>query len=384
MTSLLVDTLFPTIKKVFSDKNNIKKMNDIVNRYVDQNIDKLTTTGLVKRTLFTEVEWNKIYSLTGITPNMILPIVNKCPAIKAGTTPGNPFWILLTLIIRYMKMNKHEKEMNACVLYLGLSMYPSLHSKYFKYEPNEQIMAYTIHNMSNKYKIKQTGNLLTALNDTVVGSDKHYSKELIRGNDKDIADYILSAKTRLNGFMKNICDVFMKEHSQKNYLNYENDNEDDEGFQTSDSNSYLITRLTNAVVLKLNVQGPNQAIVTAAAKMEDVSVNALRNTLHKICKDPNSREEMKELISAILYLYLFDGSNEKENINNNKFLLYCMGIYKKANTTDPNIVKIKAILDRWITVHSPEYKKSNAVGTVNFFRKAMYTFFVFSIQRTQL
>jgi hypothetical protein len=142
--------------------------------------------------------------------------------------------------------------------------------------------------------------------------------------------------------------------------------------------------LTNAVVLKLNVQGPNQAIVTAAAKMEDVSVNALRNTLHKICKDPNSREEMKELISAILYLYLFDGSNEKENINNNKFLLYCMGIYKKANTTDPNIVKIKAILDRWITVHSPEYKKSNAVGTVNFFRKAMYTFFVFSIQRTQL
>jgi hypothetical protein len=60
-----------------------------------------------------------------------------------------------------------------------------------------------------------------------------------------------------------------------------------------------------------------------------------------------------------------------------------MGIYKRANTQDPNIIKIKDILDKWIDKYSADYKKHNAVGTVGFFRKAIFTFFVITIQRTR-
>ena len=61
-----------------------------------------------------------------------------------------------------------------------------------------------------------------------------------------------------------------------------------------------------------------------------------------------------------------------------------MEIYKKANTTDANIVRIKQILDDWISKYSGQYKKSNAVGTVNAFRKALYTFFVLTIQKNKV
>jgi hypothetical protein len=245
-------------------------------------------------------------------------------------------------------------------------------------------MAYTIQHMSNKYKIKQSGNLMTALFDTTRVSDEHYSKELLRGNDKDIADYILSFKTRLNGFMKNICSEFMKEHSAKNYLNYEMDNEDEENYMQSDSNSYLITRVANANVLNLSVRGPNAIVIKSAAKLNDVSINSLRTAIIAICRDKKSNDEMRQLVSNILYLFLFDGKHVKEDINSSRFLLFSMEIYKKANTTDTNIVRIKEILDNWISVYSPQYKKSNAVGTVNAFRKAMYTFFVLTIQKNKV
>jgi hypothetical protein len=184
--------------------------------------------------------------------------------------------------------------------------------------------------------------------------------------------------------MKNVCAEFMRQHSAKNYLNYEIDNEDEENFSQAESNSYIITRTADATVLKLSVQGPNMIIVKSAAKLNDVSVNSLRTTLIAVCKDNKSKKEMNELISNIIYLFLFDGAHTKEDINSSRFLLFSMEIYKKANTTDKNIVRIKEILDNWIGMYSGQYKKSNAVGTINAFRKALYTFFVLSIQKNKV
>ena len=384
ITSKLVDTFAYKIQATFSKPENQRKFNTIVGSYVDKNIDKLSTAGPSKRSLFVDSDRNRIYDLTSIQPSSIVAVVRDTDYIKEGTTPGNPFNIIMTLIIRYFKMKKMNKEMNAAILYLTLSMYPSLHTKYFKYEPNEQIMAYTIQHMSNKYKIKQSGTVLAALFDTTRVSDEHYSKELIHGNDKDIADYILSFKTRLNGFMKNICNEFMKQHTSKNYLNYEMDNEDEENYMQSDSNSYVITRHADSTILNLSVQGPNALIVKSSARLNDVSVNNLRTTLMAVCRDKKTNAEMRELVSNIIYLFLFDGSHTKEDINSSKFLLFSMEIYKKANTTDKNILRIKEILDHWITIYSGQYKKSNAVGTVNAFRKALYTFFVLTIQRNKI
>ena len=384
ITSKLVNTFAYKIQATFSKPDNQRRLNALVGKYVDKNVDKLTTVGPSKRPMFTDADRNLIYDMVGLQPNSIVAVVRDTSYIKEGTTPGNPFNIIMTLIIRYFKSKKMVKEMNAAILYLTLSMYPSLHAKYFKYEPNDQIMAYTIQHMSNKYKIKQSGTVMAAMFDTTRVSDEHYSKEVLRGTDKDIADYILSFKTRLNGFMKNICSEFMKQHSAKNYLNYEIDNEDEENYMQSDSNSYLITRVANASVLTLSVQGPNAVVVKSAAKLNDVSVNSLRSTLIAICRDKKSNAEMRELISNILYLFLFDGKQVKDDINSSRFLLFSMEIYKKANTTDKNIIRIKEILDNWIGVYSPQYKKSNAVGTINAFRKALYTFFVLTIQKNKV
>ena len=383
MTTLVIDALYPKVKSVLSNKRNQDKFNEIVSTYVDKNIDRLSTIGPTKRLIFTDGDRNKVFNLIGLTPEQIDTIVKKSPSIKENTNAGNAFNIIMALVIRFFAINKNTKYKNSAVLYIALSMYSSIHRKYFKYEPNEQIVAYTINQMSEKFKLKQTGNLLQAIVETSVRSDEHYAKQIIRGNDKDIVDYILSIKTRLNGFMKNFTKEFMKQHELKNYLNFETDNEDEENFSTADSNSYLITRTADAVVMKMSTQGPNSTLVRVAAKGNDVSVNALRNCIDAICKDRGSRTEMHDLVSAILYLFLFDANNSKDNLHGSEFFVFCMGIYKRANTQDPNIIKIKDILDKWIDKYSADYKKHNAVGTVGFFRKAIFTFFVITIQRTR-
>ena len=385
ITSKISDSIYPSVKICFSKKENSDLLVRIVSQYVDKNSEKLTTTGPVKRVLFTDAERDKIFSLVNIREETILNVVNQTDYIKSGTTPGNPFNVLMTLIIRYFKISKMQREMRAAILYLTLSMYPSLHTKYFKFEPNEQIMEYTVAHMSSKYKLKQSGTILAALSDTTLVSDEHYSKELIRGNDKDIADYILSFKTRLNGLMKNICAEFMKQHSEKNYINFEVDNtEDDEGYSVADSNSYLITRIADEVVMRLSVQGPNSTIILASARMADIALNDLRNTVTSICRESKNKEDIRSLVTSILYLFLFDGNNDKQDLTGNKFLLFCLDIYKKANTSDKNIINIKNILDKWLNEYSEGYKKTNRVATLNNFRKGLYIFFVFTIQRTKI
>lgn len=384
ITSVLTDGIYPRVNTVLSDKKHVDQFVQYVTRYVDRNSEKLSTIGPTKRVLFTDAERDNIFNLIGISRETIKTLVEQTDYIKGGTTPGDPFNIIMTMIIRYFRKNKMPKEQRAGIIYLTLSMYPSIHYKYFKYEPNEQIMEYTINNLSNKYKIKQTGTVLAALVETTVVSDEHYANALTRGNDKDIADYILSFKTRLNSLIKKICAEFMKQHKAGRYLNIEVDNNDPDNFMMADSNSYIITRISDAVSMQLSVSGPNMRLIQISAKLNQVSTNDLRNTIHNLCKDKSTTEDVKKVVSAILYLFLFDGNNRKEDLNGNKFLLFCMEVYKKSNTTDENIIMIKTLLDKWLNMYSTAYKKTNRVATVNSFRKALFTFFVFTIQRTTI
>lgn len=118
-------------------------------------------------------------------------------------------------------------------------------------------------------------------------------------------------------------------------------------------------------------------IVDMAAKTCQVSRNELRNYLNRMIISANM-EDIKVIISSILYLYLYDAKNNKTEIRTNKFLLYCLEMYKKSNTSDENIIRIKKLLDKWLE-ELGAYKKTQRLATINNFRRAIFTFFVFTI-----
>lgn len=163
-------------------------------------------------------------------------------------------------------------------------------------------------------------------------------------------------------------------------MNSDNDSYDEDNYHEADSNTYAIERMTNNVVLRLVVDGPNIRLVNVAAKMCQVSVSELRNYVNMMVIDSN-REDIKAVTESILFLFLFDSQNTVQQISGNEFLLYCMEVYKKSNTTDKNILKIKKILDGWLE-NLGTYKKTQRLATINNFRRALYAFFVLSIMNS--
>lgn len=384
ITSVILANIYPKVEQAFTSKETQRKFSAIVASYVDRNVNRLSTAGPSKRTLFSDMERNKVYDLVNFDPKICKAIVKQSNYIKASWKIVNdPFNLVMMMILRYAKLNKLDQINQLAVTYLTLSMYPSLHYKYFKFEPNEAIMQYTINNLSNKFKVKQVGNILQALVDTTALADKTYDKNIRHANDKELTDYINAYKTRLNSLIKKIRDAFEKDYRSGNYMNTERDNEDENDFKTSDSNSLLIQRIVDQVVLKLSVNGPDSRIVDISAKMNQVSVNETRNTLNQLTQNKDESVNIRALCESILYLYLFNGENHVNDLNGSKFLTFCLAVYKKSNTNDENVIKVKSILDTWIEKYSETYRKTQRVATLNNFRRALYTFFVFTLQRTK-
>ena len=384
ITSVILANIYPKVEQAFTSKDTQRKFMNIVASYVDRNVNRLSTAGPSKRTLFSDMERNKVYDLIDFDPKSCKAIVKQSNYIKSSWKIVNdPFNLIMMMILRFAKLNKLDQINQLAVTYLTLSMYPSLHYKYFKFEPNEAIMQYTINNLSNKFKVKQVGNILQALVDTTALADKTYDKFIRHANDKELTDYINAYKTRLNSLIKKIRDAFEKDYRSGNYMNTERDNEDETDFMMSDSNSLLIQRVVDQVALKLSINGPDSRIVDISAKMNQVSVNETRNTLNIITQNKEESVNIRALCEAILSLYLFNGENHVSDLNGSKFLTFCLAVYKKSNTNDENVIKIKTILDTWIEKYSETYRKTQRVATVNNFRRALYTFFVFTIQRSK-
>lgn len=381
--SVLVKNLAPRIDKVLNDPKKTRELELIIGSYLDKNVDKLTTSGPIHRTIFSDDESAKLLRLLELDPKEVKDLLKRSRYIRSQwQIMNNPFNSVIALVIRHYKMKKNDHMMRAAITYLTLSMYPSLHYKYFKYEPNENIMNFTINNLSNKYKIKTTRTIYQALVETTELSDRTYSKNIIRATDKDITDYVQAYKTRLNSMIRKLANVFYDNEKKGLYLNQDSESNDSDDFRVADNDTMVAERISDSVSMTLSVNGPNMRIIELSSRMSDVSVNELRNTINSICNDKDNRDDIKRLTSAIIYLFIFDSKKSKDLIGTNDFVYYCLDVYKRANTTDTNIEKIKAILDKWLSEYSATYRRSQRVATLNNFRKALFTFIVFTIQQS--
>lgn len=383
MGKIFVDSLHAKVEKGLSKPENEKKLVSYIVKCIDRNNSKLQAIGPIEMIYFTDEDMKILYECTEIPESEVMEVIKKVKAtgIKAQwSNVGKPFHVLITLCIRYYKIKKKKDMVKMLLLYYGVSLYPLLFFKYFQHAPNQAIMEYTINNLSNKYKIRQIGTMYGTIVDTMEKADDTGGSRLINGEDSEILVYIQDKRTRLNDLFKNISREYYKNHEAQRYMNYDFDNFDEEGYHESNSSMYEIQKLTDKISMKIVVHGPDMKLVNVAAKLNQVSVNELRNYISKLITSEN-REEIRKLIECILSLYLFDGNNTLDEVRSDKFLNYCLELYKKSNTNNKNIIEIKQILDKWLK-DVGLLDKTNRQATINSFRKALYTFFVFTIEKS--
>lgn len=376
---IIVDSLYPTVKANLAKKENQVALKKAVGEYLDRNMVYLTKIGPMDQIVITETDRKAIYDATGLTPEKVLDVLKQSPEIKqSGENMKEPFNTVCTLAIKYFYEVGNKEMTSISLVYLTMSMYPSLFSKYYKFKPNEQVMNYTINNLSQKFKIKQLGTLYAALIETSTGTFKLHKDRLKEGTDKNIIRFVLDIKTRQNSLMKKIKNEYEMNKSNKLYINLDSDSYEEDNYHEADNNTFAIERIANSVLMKLTVNGPDMRNVNMSAKICKVSVSELRNYVNTMVTNEN-REDIKTVLESILFLFLFNDKNSVDEINSSKFLLYCLDIYKKSNTTDENIIRIKKVLDKWLE-DMGTYKKTQRAATINNFRRALFLFFVITIQ----
>lgn len=377
----IIDNLNDTVANNVKDNRKLNELKRHIAEYIDRYSDVLSDIGMSKKIFFLNGDKEILFKTSGLTDKQIKDIIKQSPFIKNNWKILNEsHHIAATLIIRNLLLNKNKKDAELVAIYYGMYFYVLRYAQYFPYGANENIMNYTINNLTNKYKIKQEGSLYKAIASIITVSHNTYTDELIRGKDEDIGKYVMALRTRINDFIKNIKNEYNKNHSKKNFLNIDSDDESDENYHISDNTSYAVERIANAALMNNVTYGADIELASLAANAGGVSKNEIRNVVLKIVDEET--DDVLKLFKLILQIYLVDNDNDIDDINGQKFVVKSLELYKKTNTNDDSIKQIKDILDKWLNKYSISYRKTNRKPTLSNFRKAIYIYFVMYLQKT--
>lgn len=387
MSKIIVDSLYDKVEASLKTKEKLQMFKMNLDKYMAQYAEIYSAPGPSKRPIFSEKNIQDFFDAVGLTAEEIDVTLAKIKKefnsqLQVATTP---IYTPISLALRYFLSKNDSENVDRCIGYMIVAMYPALHWRYFKQfgkEPNPAAMAYTINNLSNKFNLKHANSLWEALMELETTCVQYFKKDLIKGDDNDIIRFINSSRTRMNSFLRKITNEFVSVLSSKKYLGKEFESFDEDNYHEADSDTYAIDRIVNKVVTSLVVQGPDMRLIDLSAKNCKVSVNLLRSYITTMIGGDH-REDIQSITEALLYLYVQpDGSDggghSVSEVGTNNFFIHCMKVYKKSNTIDKNVIKIKETLDRWL-VELNVADHTSRKGTINDFRRAIYMFFVLTI-----
>lgn len=381
------------VKQSLSQKENYLLYKNTIDRHVASNHTIYGAPYPLKAPVFYTKEQDAMFAAMGLDKDIVkdhMKLMAKTDSRWKIRGVDHAINLAVCLALQLFADLKDERQTINALSYFICFQYTLLHNKYWgqsfgKNGPPESVMMYAVNNMSDKFRLRATGNLWGLLYETTRGCYDYHKVKIKKGEDEDFVRFIADARTRLNNILKAISHEFYEAYTQKNYMQTEADVMDEEKYHEVDNNTQVVERITNKVLTNLIVNGPDARIVELAAKSATVSVNQLRNYCSVLIRE-NHREDIRVIIECLLYMYLNSESemHTVQGIYSNDFMVYCLKVYKKAHTLDENVIRIKAILDAWLIelgIHSPTAKSMNT--TTSNFRRALYFFMVASIMNSR-
>ena len=262
----------------------------------------------------------------------------------------------------------------------ALAFYPSIHAKYFQYQPNAGIMQYTIDNLSNRFIIKKTSHIFGTLSQSIQSSWKFHEKNFYNGSDQDFIWFIQRIRNDQNSLLKKIAQSYYENYKKGLTVTTQVDSYEDNNVVDTENNSNKVEAITNKVVMKILINGIDLRICDSAAAASKVSKLDLRNYISKIIVD-KKLDEMRKFIESILFVFLYDEKKEPEKINSMEFTSFAIRLFKKTNSMDKNVNNIKDTLEKWGKETGIFSKYIKREATRIEYTKAVFFYFILSIQK---
>ena len=292
---------------------------------------------------------------------------------------GNQIFWIFYCCIRYYHIKKDEKGLNTALAIYALADYPAVFSTFFKYGADPAVMQYTIDNLTEKYIIKQQGNIFGALFVSIQNSYSFLKNWMGDASDKEIIRWIQRIRNDQKSMIKKICDQYMKNHAAGLRVVLTKDTYDEVPLDVEAQNKTSSVEIVGRkITLKILTQDVNLKLISIVARISGVSISECRFYITKILTEKYS-EDIQRFIEAILFLYLYDENKKAEDINSRYFLHWSEDLFRKTNSNNDNIRRIKQTLDKWAEetgVHDKYKREASRVS----YKKAIFFYFIFSIQ----
>ena len=148
--------------------------------------------------------------------------------------------------------------------------------------------------------------------------------------------------------------------------------------QDNVNNTSVVEDVTRKITLSMVTNGVDFTRASAAAKIAGISVSDLRFYLDKIIID-DRRTELQEFIEAILFIFLYVEHHRPEEINETGFLKFSLELFRRTNTNDVNVVKIKDCLQKWSDDTGIVERFKRLASQINY-KKGIFLYVILCIQ----
>lgn len=383
-TTIIRDAIYPIVESVLSTPAGDRKFRQLVQKFIDRNSEKLQTAGPTYLIPFTDVDKEEYFQLFGVTKETLLEPINEMTKTvndKASwkLLRQNPIFCLFYNCIRYYTLTKNNTGVNTALAIYALATYPSVFSNTFKYEPNPDVMQFTIDNLSQKYMIKQVGNLFSTLMLSIQNSFKFLRNTFTDAYDADVIRFIARIRNDQKSLIRNIANNYYANHKKGLRVTTQAERYgDDQLIDDNLNNTSVVEDTTRKIVMSMITNGVDITRATAAAKISQISVVDLRFYLQKIVVEDRT-EELRKFIEAVLFIFLYQEKHRVNEINERRFLQFALDLFRRTNTNDVNVVTIKDLLQKWSEDVGVSERFRRLASQINY-KKGIFLYMILCIQ----
>ena len=381
MANVLNQKVAPIINKAIAKPSFKRELANFFSSFLNKNRDKFTDIGPVTNIYFPKEYHETLFKIFEVDEKLVAQCMNESSDIFVNNDREQtvkPYNLMLAVAIKCLHDKNMKPERSMVTFLLYMSFFGSTYTKYFKYNPNRQIMEYTINNMSMRYDIKKKGYFKT-LQDSAEGVYVNIESRLNNATDSTYQYIVTDSKTRLNSLINNIFGEFKANHEKGNFLNMADDNLDEDNYHIAETDSLQIRNIVNNVTTKIYSETPNIKLLQYACKIAGVSVNETRNIIYLTQKNIKIRGSVELVVEGTVNNFIIDNKQKISNIHSNNFMVMSLLFFKRSSSVESNIKRVKDNID--IILENGMDCKNTKTSTLSSFKRAVFIYIVLMIQQ---
>lgn len=383
-TTIVKTYLEPFVTNTLNDPIKDKKFKKLVSDFINRNMTELNKSGPINLIAVTDIDKDNFFNLFGINKKELISTIASATSKindKANwkLIQQNPLFSLLYMTIRHYIIKKDENGIKAAITMYALASYPSVFSLFFKHGAKEDVMAYTIDNLTEKFTIKKEGTIFKTLISSITGSFTFLKKEFIGADDVEIVRWVTRIRNDQKSLIKKIANLYYENDKKGLRILTQTENFGDGNMiQDTLNNTGIVENTTRKVAQAMIINGVDMVRASAAAKFAQISMSDLRMYLTKMVTDKKV-DEISKFIESVLFTFLYIDNYQAHQINDKVFLSFALNLFRRTNSKDNNIVTIRTLLDKWSDDLGIHDRFKRIASQINY-KKGLFMYIILCIQ----